>query len=210
MISGYVARRTWLHRVPAVLKLAGVAVASVALLPVDDWRVLAAGLAGVALVYASLGRDVFSRLAMLRPILPILIALALLQGLFQSWPLAAASSLRILLMILIASLATLTTTMQAMMAVVAPLMAPLRLVGINPRAPALAVTLVLRFVPVLLEAWQQREEAWRARTGRRASIKLIPAFIADAMRMADQVAEALDARGFSVSLSRRSSPGDRS
>jgi biotin transport system permease protein len=87
-------------------------------------------------------------------------------------------------------------------------MRPLRLAGINPRAPALAIALVIRFVPVLLASWQEREEAWRARTGRRASIRLIPAFVAETLRMADQIAEALDARGFDVlSRSRRAKGG---
>ena len=145
---------------------------------------------------------------LLRPLLPFLLLIGALQVWFESWPAAVASTTRILLMILVASLVTLTTTMQTMVETLQPLMRPLRLAGINPRAPALAIALVIRFVPVLLASWQEREEAWRARTGRRASLRLIPAFVAETLRMADQIAEALDARGFDVlSRSRRAKGG---
>lgn len=209
MIAGYSAHSTWLHRVPASVKLISVAALSIAVLPVTDWRVLALGLGLVLLIYASLGREILSRLAQLKPLMPFLIAIALLQGWLESWPTATAAIVRILLMVLAASLVTFTTTMQGMMDALAPVLAPLRGFGVNPRVPALAVALVLRFVPVLLAAWQQREEAWRARTGRRASIRLISSFIAEALRMADQVAEALDARGFNTCASPKPRSGDQ-
>jgi biotin transport system permease protein len=208
VIAGYLAHPTWLHRVPAGVKLSLVAVASLAVLPVADPLALLAALGLTFLVYASLGRQAVSRLTLLRPLLPFFVLIGALQVWFESWPAAIASTTRILLMILVASLVTLTTTMQAMVGTLQPLMRPLRLAGINPRAPALAVALVIRFVPVLLASWQEREEAWRARTGRRASFRLIPAFVAETLRMADQIAEALDARGFDIlSRSRRAKGG---
>jgi biotin transport system permease protein len=208
MIAGYIAHSTWLHRVPASAKLIAVAVLSIAVLPVTDWSVLAIGLGLVLGIYASLGRETLSRLSLLRPLLPFLLAVGLLQGWLESWPIAAAAIARILLMVLAANLVTFTTTMHGMIDAFTPVLAPLRGLGVNPRVPAIAIALVLRFVPVLLSAWQQREEAWRARTGRRASIRLIPSFIAEALRMADQVAEALDARGFNTYASPKTRSGD--
>ncbi|WP_404295045.1 energy-coupling factor transporter transmembrane component T family protein (plasmid) [Microvirga sp. RSM25] len=209
MIAGYLARPTWLHRVPAGPKLGAVTVLSLLVLPVTDWRVLGMGLVLVLVIYASLGREALRRLALLKPLMPLLVAIALLQGWLETWPAAVASFMRILLMVLAASLVTFTTTMQSMIDALTPVLAPLRRLGLNPRVPALAIALVLRFVPVLLSAWQQREEAWRARTGRRASLRLIPSFVAEALRMADQVAEALDARGFNTRPSTHHSPGDK-
>ena len=71
---------------------------------------------------------------------------------------------------------------------------------------ALAVALVLRFVPVLLMRWRAREEAWKARTHRRVPLRLVAAFVADILQFADGVAEALDARGFDVSTADRQPP----
>lgn len=207
MISTYVSRAGWLHRVPAGFKLGAIAVLSIAVLPLSDWRWLALGLGALLLVYASLGREVFRRLALLRPLLPFLIVIALIQLWMETWSSAAASVLRILLMVAAANLVTLTTKMQDLMAAVAPAFKPLAYVGINPRAPALAIALLLRFIPVLLEAWNQREEAWRARTGRPVSIRLLAPFVGETMRMADQIAEALDARGFDPSTSPKGPTG---
>jgi len=207
MISSYVSHATWLHRAPAGLKLAAIAVLSLAVLPMSDWRWLALGLGALLLVYASLGREILGRLALLKPLLPFLIVIALIQAWMDTWPGAAASVLRIFLMVAAANLVTLTTKMQDLMAAISPAFKPLAHMGVNPRAPALAIALLLRFVPVLLEAWSQREEAWRARTGRPVSIRLLAPFIGEAMRMADQIAEALDARGFNPSPSAEGKTG---
>ncbi len=85
----------------------------------------------------------------------------------------------------------------------APLFRGLRPLGVNPRKVALAAALVLRFVPVLAARWRAREEAWRARTRRRVPPRLVAAFLADVLRLADQVAESLDARGFDTAADRR-------
>jgi biotin transport system permease protein len=196
VITAYLARRTWLHGVPAGIKLAALAGLSLALAPVDDWRVLALALALVLALYASLGGEAVRRLSALRPLLPLLILIGMIQGATESWAGAAATAARLVLMVLLAELVTMTTTMQGLMDALAPLMRPLRLVGLRPKMLTLAVALVVRFVPVLLARWRCREEAWRARTGRRASLRLVPAFVAETLRLADQVAEALDARGF--------------
>jgi biotin transport system permease protein len=197
VISSYLARPTWLHRVPAGPKLAAVAILSLLVLPIDDWRLLASGLAAVVLVYGTLGREALQRITTLRPLLPVIVAIGAIQGLAESWPAGAVSMLRLVLMVLVADLVTMTTTLRAMMGAIGPLLRPLRHVGLDPERLSLAVALVLRFVPVLLAQWQGREEAWRARTSRRMPLRLIALFVAETLVMADHVAESLDARGFS-------------
>jgi biotin transport system permease protein len=104
--------------------------------------------------------------------------------------------LRLAAMMLLADLVAATTTVTAMMEAIVPVLAPLRYVGLRPKRLALGVALVLRFVPVMLDGWRARNEAWRARSGRRVPLRLVASFLADAMRLADQAGEALDARGF--------------
>ncbi len=205
MISNYLAGETWLHRVPAGAKLASLAVLSVAILPVDDWRALVAALAGVVLLYASLGKEAFKRLAMIRSFAVFLAIIAVLHLLAGTWQEAVAAVARLVMMILLADLVSMTTTMQAMMAALTPVLTLLRPFGLNPRKLSLAVSLAIRFIPVLGANWQARSEAWRARTGRRPSFRLLGPFIADTFRMADHVAEALDARG--IARSRRGGRG---
>ncbi|MGO4717156.1 CbiQ family ECF transporter T component [Bradyrhizobium sp. 2TAF24] len=196
MMGGYLARDTWLHRLPAGLKLVALAAVSLALLPVQDWRLLALCLAALVGLYAALGRAALQRLGLFRPLLPLLVIVGGLQGVFNQWQDGAVVVLRLLVMVLAADLVTMTTTMTALMDAVEPLFRLLRPFGVNARKIALAVALVLRFIPVLLANWRAREEAWQARSSRRVPLRIVVLFLAETLRLADHVAEALDARGY--------------
>lgn len=203
MIADGLAPPTWLHRVPAGVKLAALAVLSLALVPVDDWRILAAVLLAIGAVYAGFGRYGMTRLRLLRPLLPLLAVIGAVQAWSGGWDAGVAIVMRLLAMLLLADLVSMTTTMGALMEVLTPALRLLRPLGLKPRKMALAVALVLRFVPVLMARWRAREEAWKARSSRRVPARLVAAFLADSLQLADRVAEALDARGFDTA------PGDR-
>ncbi|MFG1418224.1 energy-coupling factor transporter transmembrane protein EcfT [Xanthobacter sp. V0B-10] len=198
MIGGYLAGRSLLHRLPAGVKLAGLALLSMLLVPLEDPFLLAAALAVVLLVYAGFGRAGTARLLQWRPLLPVLALIGLLQLWAVSAEVAAASVLRILLMVLLADLVTLSTRLQDMMDALMAVLRPFERLGLDARRLSLAVALVLRFVPVLVAGWHGRAEAWRARSGRRPGLALVGAFFTGALKGADQVAEALEARGFSA------------
>jgi biotin transport system permease protein len=196
MMGGYLTRATWLHRLPAGLKLLMVAGMNLALLPVQDWQLLALFLAVVVGLYAALGRDAARGLGLFKPVVPLLVIIGGLQGFSSRWEDGANVVLRLLLMVLVADLVTMTTTMSALMDAVEPLFRLLRPLGFNSRRIALSVALVLRFIPVLLANWRAREEAWRARSRRRVPLRIVVLFLIETLRLADQVAEALDARGY--------------
>lgn len=207
MMADGLAPQTWLRRVPAGVKLAGLALLSVLLLPVGDCRILAGALAMIAMVYAGFGRVGMARLKLLRPLLPLLVVVGGVQVASAGWNAGAVVTMRLLAMLLLADLVSMTTTMSALMEALAPVFRLLRPLGVNPRKMALAVALVLRFVPVLMTRWRAREEAWKARTHRRIPPQLVAAFVADILQLADRVAEALEARGFDRSTAdRHSSP----
>jgi len=196
MIAGHLAQRTWLHTLPARMKLLGLACITVAAFWIDDYRVLAGGFGLAILAYVSLGRAACVRLKGLVSFVPFL----LMIGLFQFWSIGAEAAasvlLRLCLMILLADMVSMTTNMLDMMDAIEPLLKPLSVFGLSPLRIAVALALVMRFVPVLMTDWTRRNEAWRARTGRRASLKLLPLFLASTVGTADRIAEALDARGF--------------
>lgn len=201
MMSGYLAGHSLLHRAPAGLKLAGLALLSLLILPTDDPWLLGGAMGATLGVYAALGRTALARIMLLRPLVPLLALMFMLQAWAGAWTAAGfeagtASVLRILLMVLLADLVTLSTPLQQMMDALETALTPLHPLGLSPRKLALAMALVLRFVPVLLAAWRAREEAWRARSTRRPGLALMPGFLAETLRLADRVAEALDARGF--------------
>lgn len=194
MISLYIAHQSWLHRLPAGLKLLVLLVASLALLPVSNPWALSAGCALAAGIYVSLGRPGVERLIGLRSILLLVLGLGLFQGLVMNWHVAWLSVARLIVMIMIADLVSATTPMQDMMRVIRPLLAPFRLLGLNPDRLSLAVALVIRFIPSLLAQWQAQSAAWRARANKRAGVRLLAPFMALTMSRTDKIAEALIAR----------------
>lgn len=206
MMTDGLAPQTWLHRVPAGVKLAGLALLSVLLLPVGDCRILVGVLAMIAMVYAGFGRVGMARLKLLRLVLPLLVVVGGVQAASGGWNAGAVVTMRLVTMLLLADVVSMTTTMSALMEVLTPVLRLLRPLGGNPRKMALAVALVRRFVPVLLTRWRAREEAWKARTGRRVPPRLVAAFVADILQLADRVAESLDARGFDRSAADHHSP----
>lgn len=194
MIGGSLSGRSWLHRLPARLKLAALALLTIVFFAVDSLPALIAATIAALAVYAGLGRPALARLSGFRPLLPLLVIIGALQFFSLGWVGALVSVSRLALMILLADLVTATTPMLAMIDAIAPLLKPLRLIGLDERRIALAFALVLRFMPVLLDDWRLRDEAWRARTGRRASFRLLAPWAAGLLPLADRVAEALDAR----------------
>lgn len=195
MISLYLPERTWLHGVPAGGKLLALALISLVAAPLDSLPVMAALLVAVLALYASLGKVALRQIALLRPLWPLFLILLA----FHWWNGDLLAGLvvlaRILAMVLLANAVTMTTRMDAMMDAVEPLLAPLRLFGVSPRAVALAVAMMIRFVPLLFALWEALNDSWRARTGKRGGWRLLAPFCIQTLRLSHHTAEALAARG---------------
>ncbi|WP_371345103.1 CbiQ family ECF transporter T component [Ancylobacter sp. IITR112] len=203
MISLYLPERTWLHAIPAGAKLLALALISLIAAPLDSLPWLAGLLLAVLALYASLGKPALAQIALLRPLWPLFLILLA----FHWWngdPRAGLVVLaRILAMVLLANAVTMTTRMDAMMDAVEPLLRPLALVGVSPRAVALAVAMMIRFVPLLFALWEALNESWRARTGRRGGWRLLAPFCIQTLRLSHHTAEALAARGGAPRQARR-------
>jgi len=194
MISLYISKVTWLHRWPAGIKLALLALFSIAVLPMTDWRWLAAGCMGVAILMISLGPAGRSRLVGLRKLLPLVLAIGLFQMAITSWEAGLVSVLRIMLMVAAADLVTATTSMQALMKAVMPIFKPCQWFGFKPQRIALAVALAVRLIPLLFAQWQSQREAWLARSNRSPRLTLLSPLITQTLQRADHLAEALASR----------------
>lgn len=195
MISLYLPERTWLHTVPAGWKLLALALISLIAAPLDSLLVMAGLLLAVLMLYVSLGKAALRQIALLRPLWPLFLILLA----FHWWSgdiLAGVLVLaRILAMVLLANAVTMTTRMDAMMNAVEPLLRPLALFGLSPRAVALAVAMMIRFVPLLFALWEALNDSWRARTGKRGGWRLLAPFCIQTLRLSHHTAEALAARG---------------
>ena len=186
---------TPLHRLPAGLKLAALAALTVVLFRLTSPLALAAALAGISALHLAFGRAFAAHaLRMLRPLWPFVAVVAVwhlwtgeaLQG--------AAIVLRMLAAVAAANLVTMTTRLSDMLAAIEWIARPLAPV-LPPRRLALAVALVIRFIPTLSDRMQAIRQAWAARSPRRPGWRvLVPATLA-ALDDADHAAEALRARG---------------
>lgn len=184
------------HRLPAGGKLAALCLFTAALLLVPSPWLVAGALGAVAGLYLQGGR-VFARhgLRQLRPVLPF-VALVAAWHLWIGDPRqAAVIALRLVAAVAAANLVTMTTRLTDIVALIERLAAPLARLGLRPRLLALAVALVIRFIPVMAERVARLTEAWRARSARRAGWRIVLPATLGAIDDADQVAEALRARG---------------
>lgn len=186
----------WAHRLPAGLKLAALAAATMGLFALATPLPLAAAAAAATGLFASGGaRFAITGLRLLRPLWPFV----LIVGLWHLWGDEIAGGIAVILRMLtavaLANFVTMTTRLSDMIAVFQALARPLAPLGLSPRRLALAMALVIRFIPVMLERLTQITESWAARSVRRPRWRvLVPATLA-ALDDADRTAEALRARG---------------
>lgn len=196
MLSLASPRPTWAHKLPAALKFGLLAVAMILAMRFAALPVQAGALGATLALYVSLGREAMrAGLRALRPLWWIIAVIVLWQGYEGTWELGLAFGLRVLVMVGLANFVTLTTPMPEIIALIERLARPLSLFGLSPRLPALAVALVLRLVPVLLQRQEALASAWRARSARRPGPRLIAPLAFSLLDDADHLADALRARG---------------
>jgi len=187
---------SWAHRLGAGRKLGALSIAMILLLQVTSLPALGLALAGIASLYASLGPRAWRPgLEGLRPLIWLAVLVVAFHAVFADFATGAAMALRIFVMVGLANFITLTTPMAEMIAVVTRVAAPLRHLGLDPRALALSMALFLRYIPVLRARAAALALAWRARSQRRTGVRIIVPLVLTALDDADQLADALRARG---------------
>lgn len=196
MLSLTAPHPTPLHRLPAGMKLAALALATAGIVALEAPLPLVAAGGAVAALHLALGWRIAAQgLRLLRPLWPfaaVLLGWHLWTGDPQRGALIA---LRMGTAVALANLVTMTTRLDDMIAVVERVARPLARLGLPPRRLALAIALVIRFTPVLMARAGQLADSWRARSPRRPGWRLAVPLALSALDDADRVAEALRARG---------------
>lgn len=185
-----------LHRLSAGVKILLVCVLIVALTVAirQPWHVLPA--LGLTVVLYVVGH-IRPRAAwdQLRPVLPVLTAILLLQWLVADLDTALRVCGALLVAIAVAALVALTTRVSDMLDSVTRAARPLRHVGVSPDRVALVLVLTVRAIPLLAAQLRQVTEARKAR-GLGMSVRaLVVPTVLGALTTADQLGDALAARG---------------
>jgi biotin transport system permease protein len=204
MLSLYVPGTSQVHRAPAGLKLAVLAVLGVALFATAHLE-----LVGSALVLVLAAGLLWARLpsrALTSQVRPVWIWLVALFGfhLLVTGPLVGAVAvLRLLTLVIAAAVVTATTRVTALVAVIEWLTSPLRVFGVRPARIGLVIAMTLRFIPLVADRAARIREAQAARGADRVRLAMVVPLLVQVLRMATTVGEALDARGAGDIAARR-------
>jgi biotin transport system permease protein len=188
--------KTFAHGLPAGVKLALLCLFTLSVFRMTSAAALMLAFAAVTGLALSCGAVFAGSLARaLRPLWPFLVVLALWH-LWLADPMGGiVIALRMITAVGAATFVTMTTPLAKMLGLFQRLLSPLSRIGLKPKALALALALMIRFVPVMLERFEQIGHAWRARAAHPMRWRvLMPATLA-ALDDATHVAEALRARG---------------
>lgn len=194
MRSLYSDRSTWLHAVPAAVKLAALAGLGTALWLSDRPVWLIGATLAIGCAFLSLGPST-------RPAWRLVGAVMLAAGLvaaFHAWMgqawLGIASAMRLLSASLLGAMLTLTTRFDALLAVFEALLWPLRRLGLRTQGLSLGLGLMLRFTEHFFVQWRRLDDAHRARTGKAGGWRLLAPLTIRMLATASRVADALAAR----------------
>ncbi len=184
------------HKYPAGLKLLLLCVATLVLFIVDSlpWQLVACFVCvsmylRCGFTFAAAG---LKRLFFLWPFLCVILIWHWLSDTPVQGGIAAC---RLLTLIALSNLVTMTSKLSDLIDVLHIGLTPLRKLGISTRPIEIAIALVVRFTPELVNKGGAIQDAWRARSTKRPAWRIVLPLTVAAIDDAEQVAEALKARG---------------
>ncbi len=194
MGSLYSDQPTWLHGVPAGVKLAFLAMLGAGVFLTNQISLLLISASACVLIYASLGKATFRAKSL---VIGVLMASALISGfhLYMQQPMVGAVSvLRLLSTTLMGIALTLTTRHTDLLTVLEWLLFPLRYLGLHPERLSLQVALMLRFTEHFFIVWRRLDDAHRLRTGQAGRFKILAPLTIQMLIAARRVADTLHMR----------------
>ncbi|MDG4717397.1 MULTISPECIES: energy-coupling factor transporter transmembrane component T family protein [Thalassospira] len=197
MIAGlYIKGNSALHRAQAGAKILAMVALGTGVFLIPDWPVVGLVLISVIALYRVCGFGWPVLAAQIKPVAWLLAIFFAVQLWLNDWQAGLLVITRIAAIVMFASLVTLTTKTSDMLASLERAMRPLKPVGVNPEKVSLAISMVLRFIPVIATVASEIRDAQRARGLDRSILAMIVPLIIRTLKMADDVADAIEARSF--------------
>lgn len=196
MLGHYRPGASWLHRLPAGVKLVGLgAIIIVMTVLVDSPARLAVAAVAVVSAAVTARLSVWALIVQLRQVLWVVGVIFILQVVLTDWRRALVVCGVLLLAVTLAAMVTLTTRTTAMLDAATRAMTPLARFGFPVRQVAVALALTIRSIPLVVEIIGKVDEARRARGLRITPRIVFVPVIVGALRAADDFNEAMIARG---------------
>ena len=194
MGSLYSDHQTWLHRVPASIKLLIFVTLGTAQFLMDDPTGLTVSALACCLLLASLGRAS-------KPARKLLISI-MLAGLlvlafhaYMGQPMVGmVSALRLFSASVLGISLTLTTRSKELLSVFEHLLSPLGRIGIRTERLALQLAMMLRFTEHFFVVWKRLNDAHRIRTGKAGGLRILAPLTIQMLISARRVADTLELR----------------
>ena len=196
MLDLYIPGQSALHRLAPGWKILGLLLAGSLLFAIDQigFSLLLGAITLGLYALAGFGpRQVWTQL---RPALWVFALIFLAQVLFIHWLVGIFVIIRFAVLLLLAGLLTLTTRSSEILDGFEKGMAPMRRFGVPTEKVSLAISLTLRFIPVLAAVVQEVREAQRTRGLERNLVALALPSLIRTLRMSEEISDAIDARGF--------------
>ncbi|MTI16858.1 energy-coupling factor transporter transmembrane protein EcfT [Rhodobacteraceae bacterium RKSG542] len=193
--SFYIHKESWLHRLAAGRKLFCLAVLGTGISFVSDLWLLAGALSLCVCLFPAAQLRLVVAYNQVRPLFWIMAALFVAKLFTGPLSDAFVVILRLCILVLAAGLITVTTKTSALLTVLERVLTPLSVFGFSAPRMAFALSLVIRFIPVVGQISQEVREAQQARGLGTNIFALIIPFVLRIVKMAEQVSQAIDARG---------------
>jgi biotin transport system permease protein len=195
VIALYLPGTSLLHRARAGVKLLGLVVLAL-LISLWPHTAITVALTG-ALVIGLYAGALFPPGVLLRQLWLakwIIVLMVATQLIFLTpWD-AMVNTVRVVAIVLLAGLLTLTTRSEELLSALEAALRPLALLGVDARRVGLTLSLTLAMLPVVADLARRVREAQQARRVRIGYRAVVPILVL-ALRHADDVADALSARG---------------
>ncbi|GAA5098249.1 hypothetical protein GCM10023260_08610 [Bartonella acomydis] len=130
----------------------------------------------------------------------LLVLLFVFQTLFDSWLSGVEVILRLVILFSLSSLISFTTKVSDMVDTIEAGLQLFRCFGINPSKVSMVISMAIRFIPLLSEKFNEVREAQQARGLNTNIVALAIPLIIRTIRMASEVAEALEARSYDADI----------
>jgi|GEM_PF-49549 len=202
ILSDYIPGNSLIHRLPPGVKILTLAVAGTLLFIFPQLTIVLTALIMVALLYSLAHIHPRIMLLQLKPLLWILLLLFVVQWWVSGWLAGVIVIARLVALLLLAALVTLTTRTSDMVDTLEKGLSWLRFLHINPAKVSLALSLTLRFIPVLATITAEVREAQKARGLDHSMLAVAIPVVVRTLKMADDIAAALEARAYDPRLSR--------
>ncbi|WP_042995299.1 energy-coupling factor transporter transmembrane component T family protein [Bartonella quintana] len=198
MIGLYLPGETFIHKLKPGIKLLFFTVCGTTILMVSSIPILVLLLLFVALFYRVAKVPFSTVLKQFKSMGLFLVLIFVFQAIFINWLIGVEVILRLIILFSLSLLVSFTTRVSDMVASIEAGLQPFRCFGINPLKVSMVVSMTIRFIPLLSEKFNEVREAQRVRGFNTNIAALAIPLIIRTMRMASEVAEALEARSYNA------------